>query len=227
MGLFIGISPRFLWRRPLGGPGPKGSVFFVTKIHAYNIAAIALGVQPVQDPNEGSNTSRIFNARWDTARRSFLADHPYNQITTTVVLNELSGDPIAKYSNRFQLPGDVVRELYINKTPEMREAGPVFVLEFDPVLNTTVLLTDEASATLTYISDRIDVSHMRPKAVEALGLYLAYQVADAFGKNDRFKERLERKMKEAVVDARAVDSQAGSPPRRPSGKITRGMRRRR
>ena len=210
---------------PLVNPGEGEQL--VTKLDVFNIAALALGfAEGVSDPDENTAVASVLRKRWTTARRSFLEEHPYNGCKRTVDLNLKTTPPVDRWTNMFSLPYDCLRVMTINGF-EQNDGIDSWEVEHDLASNERVLLTNASSAKAALLVDVPDLTHLKTKVIEAMGLYLAYQVNEVFPMSSDKRAQMEKKMSHAISMTKGTDGQEGTPPRRTESWLVQSRRRRR
>ncbi len=175
------------------------------------------------DPDENSSVAKILRRRWVNARRSFLEEHTWNGAKRTEVLVKKDTVPVSRWGAMFTLPHDCLRVVTINGFRTSDGVDP-WEIEVDTNTNERVLLTDFANAIAVMIVDVPDLAHLKTKVLEAMGLYLAYQVSAVFPMSDSHLEFLKEKMEHAIAMAKGTDGQEGTPPRRTEGFIVQDAR---
>ena len=199
----------------------------VTKLDVFNIAGIALGYpEGVNDVDENTTLAITLRKRWVTARRSFLEEHPFNGCKRTANLNRLSTTPVDRWSYMYEIPYDCLRVLTVNGVRQS-EGTDDWEVEYDPVSRSRVVLTDASTVAAAMIVDVEDLTHLKTKVIEALGLYLAYQVHEGFVLSPGKARDLEEKMRHAISMTKSADGQEGTPPRRIPSPIVQARKNRR
>lgn len=211
MALFIGLSPRFRIRRPLGGPGPEGAVFTVSELDVWNVAAAELNLAPIIVIDEKTTHANRFRSLWPIFRRKFLQDHEWKGAKCTAKLNLLSDAPLTRWARKFMLPANILRPLRVNGK-QLKPGDDWWEIEKDETGDFMVLLCDASDVHLEFIVDIPSVSHIQPIILYAMGVGLAHSVGRAFGKNSQYMLQLAARYQNALLDAKAVDSQAGGTP---------------
>ena len=199
-----------------------------TKLDVFNIAALALGfLEGVGDPDENSEVAALLRRRWTNARRSFFEEHTYNGIKRTQVLTKKDTAPVGgRWELMYTLPEDCLRVITINGWRQHDGTDP-WEVEVDCDSGERVIMTNAANCKAAMLVDPPSISHLKPKVIEALGLYLAHQCAPFFPMSDARLDTLRRKLRHATAMAKGTDAQEGTPPQRsPSENVRqRGIRR--
>jgi len=126
----------------------------------------------------------------------------------------------------YSLPYDTLRVLTINGSNQSDGTDP-WEIEHDLATNERVLLTDATEARAALIVDVPDLTHLKTKVIEAMGLYLAYQVNEVFPMSPQKRKDLKDKMNHAVSMTKGADGQEGTPPQRTESFLVREMKGRR
>ena len=165
-------------------------------------------------------------------KQQFLADHVWNGAKKTKKLSSLTDNagavviPVSRWSYAYVLPTDAVRIWRLNGLENQPNYVGGFannLWEIESVVSdegtaneatTRCLCTDEGTATVEYVFDVPDANVgtlLSPLVKHAMGRALAVYVAQNFGKNSTEIAQLEALAKEAVLAAKGVDGQEGTP----------------
>ena len=199
-------------------------------IDIWNTALTSLGITAVTSVTDGSPQQLLLTNIYPLFRKQFLADHLWNGAKKTKALTTLKDDagdavsPPSRWTNAFALPDDVLRVWRLNgleNRPDYVGGFTTNMWEIEVVVSdegeaeealTRALCTDESTATIEYVFDVGDkVTLLGPLTQHALGRALAVYVAHNFGKNATEIAQLEALAKEALLAAKGVDGQEGSP----------------
>ena len=207
-------------------PAAETSVQSVTKLDVFNVAALALGFyEGVDDPDENSTLASAMSRRWDSARKSFLEEHTYNGAKVTVALDKKSTTPVGDWTSMFTLPEYCLRVITINGIRQS-DGTDSWEVELDAVSGEQVVMTNASTVKASMIADVFDLSHLKTKVVEAMGLYLAYQVSAVFPMSGDRLGMLKEKLDHAVAITKGTDGQEGTPPQRSAGFLVQERKRR-
>jgi len=195
----------------------------------WNTALTVLGVTVVQTTGEGSPQANLLNAVWDGGFRvMFLADHAWNGAKRTKKLVEFVSSPTGnRWSHAYSLPDDYVRAFRINGKelqPDSHNYGSsgqsgghdlfeIEVVENADGLLKRCLLTDEGTVMLEYMFDvgNANIDLLSPMTKWAMGVSLAAHAAPNFGKSQQDIALLQERANKALMDAKGVDGQEGTP----------------
>ncbi len=195
----------------------------------WNTALTVLGVTVVQTTGEGSPQADLLNAVWDGGFRvMFLADHAWNGAKRTKKLVEFVSSPTGnRWSHAYSLPDDYVRAFRINGKelqPDSHNYGSsgqpgghdlfeIEVVENADGLLKRCLLTDEGTVMLEYMFDvgNANIDLLSPMTKWAMGVALAAHAAPNFGKSQQDIALLQERANKALMDAKGVDGQEGTP----------------
>lgn len=179
-----------------------------TAVSIASNALLRLGAKPISSFDEADyDGSNIEHARlalnlWPTVRRKVLRSHPWNTCIKRVVL---SPDAVqAPFGNlkRYQRPSDWLRTVAVGYDERDRLAwrseGNYF-------------LTDEAAFPLVYVFDNANPATYDGMLVEALELAMAAAMAYPVTGSTSLAEALAQRASQALMYARASDSQDDPP----------------
>ena len=200
-------------------------------IDIWNTALTTLGITAVTSTTDSSPQQLLLTNVYPLFKRQFLADHLWNGAKKTKALTALkdnAGDavtPPSRWTYAFDLPDDVLRVWRLNgleNQPDYIGGFSSNMWEIEVIVTdegeveealTRSLCTDESTATIEYVFDVGDdnIGLLGPLTQHALGRALAVYVAQNFGKNTTEIAQLEALAKEALLAAKGVDGQEGSP----------------
>jgi hypothetical protein len=123
-------------------------------------------------------------------------------------LARLSTPPPFDWEYSYQLPSDFARIQTLNSF----QANEPYC-NFDIIGDK--LMTDESSASITYIKSAVDPNLFDPMFVELLALSIAAKLAKPLGGSMDIKQRLEQDLKQMLGEARRIDAQDSYPRRKP------------
>lgn len=151
----------------------------VCAIDICNQALFHLGVAAITDLDDGGDISAVAcKLFYDSALRTALRDHPWGFAKTEIALSAAENPgAYPSYDYAYQYPHDCLRPLKIH-CANRKEAKKI---EYDVQINHSrtgkVILTDQASAILTYIVYIPDPNLYDGWFVEMLVLCLAAKIA--------------------------------------------------
>jgi hypothetical protein len=201
-------------------------------LNIWNTALTSLGITTIKASNEGSPQQVLLTNVFPLFKQQFLADHVWNGAKKTKKLSSLTDNagnvvaPVSRWSYAYVLPTDAVRIWRLNGLENQPNYVGGFannLWEIESVVSdegtgneeiTRCLCTDEGTATVEYVFDVPDgkiETLLSPLVKHAMGRALALYVAQNFGKNSTEIAQLESLAKEAVLAAKGVDGQEGTP----------------
>lgn len=201
-------------------------------LNIWNTALTSLGVTTIKAVDEGSPQQVLLTNVFPLFKQQFLADHVWNGAKKTKKLSSLTDNagavvtPVSRWSYAYVLPTDAVRIWRLNGLENQPNYVGGFannLWEIESVVSdegtaneatTRCLCTDEGTATVEYVFDVPDANVgtlLSPLVKHAMGKALAVYVAQNFGKNSTEIAQLEALAKEAVLAAKGVDGQEGTP----------------
>jgi hypothetical protein len=169
-----------------------------------NIAAIALGADPISSADDDVKIARLASVRWDAARRAVLRDHPWNCVQRRSALVALTTAPKFGFAKQYPLPDGCLRVLDVDN------GDAPYRIE-NLANQGAVLLTDAASVSVLYIADITDTSLYDAALTEALGAKLAHVLAFAITGSQAAVDSTLKLYKDALAGARSVDAQESGP----------------
>ena len=196
-------------------------------LDVWNTALNTLGISTLTT-TEGSNPQQtLLSNIFPLFRQQFLADHMWNGAKKTACLTAFSTDAtencvLDRWDKAFQLPSDVLRVWRLNgleNRPDHIGGNPniytnlweIEILSISSV-NHRTLLTNQSSATIEYAFDvGSNLDLLGPLTQHAMGISLAVYVATNFGKSTSEIAQLEGMAKDAILAAKGVDGQEGTP----------------
>jgi hypothetical protein len=205
----------------------NGELMSVEEI--WNTALVQLGVTTVTSTGDQSPQATLLLAVWNGGfRTKFLSDHTWNGGKRTAKLVKYVDNPTGlRWNYAFTLPSDYIRAYRVNgkeNVPNSFNAASIGgsgghnLWEVEVVSDTDgnlarCLLTDESELYLEYIFDvgDINIDLLGAMTKWAMGLALAAHAAPNFGKSPSDMEMMEMKAQEALVAAKGIDGQEGTP----------------
>ena len=205
----------------------NGELMSVEEI--WNTALVQLGVTTVGGTGDQSPQATLLYAVWNGGfRTKFLSDHTWNGGKRTAKLVKYVDNPTGlRWNYAFTLPSDYIRAYRVNgkenvgnssNAASVGSSGGHNLWEVEVVADSAgtlarCLLTDESELYLEYIFDVGDanIDLLSPMTKWAMGLALAAHAAPNFGKSPSDIQMIEAKAQEALVAAKRIDGQEGSP----------------
>lgn len=185
-----------------------------TRLQLYQIAARAVGERSVDSLTETSETRRLLDEVWSQgngAIRHWLEQGYWNFATRAIQIDPSSDvTPEFGYTNAFEKPADFVRLDMISA--DERFSYPLTDYEIEG----NYIFADVDPLYLRFVSDDADWGGDFSKWPESFtawaGHDLGYRALLSRLKNDTDDDRLMKKVKRLLVDARSKDAQQ-EPPR--------------
>jgi hypothetical protein len=187
-----------------------------SRLQLYQIAARAVGERSVDSLTESSETRRLLDEVWSQGNGAvrYWLEQGYWDFATRAVKLDPSSDVTMDfgYSEAFEKPSDFVRLDMISA--DERFSYPLTDFEIEG----NYIFADVDPLYLRFISDDADFGGDFSKWPETFTMWaghdLGYRALSSRLKNDTDDERLQKKVKRLLVDARSKDAQQ-APPRFP------------
>lgn len=163
-------------------------------------ALLLIGDDPISSFTEpGAGAQAAANLYPDTYRR-VLSEHPWTFATKEQQLNKLSQtpDPLTNYQYAYQLPVDLIRLWAIFGDPNYT------------IVN-GILYSNTGSGLLARYVYAVDEANLPPHFIKAMEYMLASDFAVSVTEDLTKAGYYEQKYKDAIAQARGIDSQ-GRPP---------------
>lgn len=170
-----------------------------TEIEICNAALSFLGASPITSLAGTDKRSTSCKAWYSLTRDNLLRSHPWNFAIKRAALVEDVSTPAFGYAHQFVLPADYVRALKLDYSD----------LEFK--IESNLLLTDEGSVNLIYISKVTDTSEFDAMFTYLLSLQLAYNMAYTLVQSSSLRQSILQELQIQLRDARSASSQEGTP----------------
>lgn len=183
-----------------------------------NDAIDMLQGKPIASLDDNTNTARLYNRVFQTARDAFLEMHNWNFATKRVELPEDSLKPQNGWSRRYLLPGDCLRLMPVRYKDE--HEGDLL----DYVVEGRYILTDEsAPLRIRYIYRNQDYGSWPATARKAMSAKLAMETAHSLTKKASFVQLAEAMYAKYMMEAKRVDGLQGTA-ERPSSQTVINVR---
>lgn len=174
----------------------------ITEVSIANSALIKVGADRISSLTEDVRSAVLINAIFDQMRDAVLRDHPWNFAEKRAVLAPTGTTPDFEWDYEYDLPSDCIRALYCYVDYDDE-------IDFKVVQNSK-LYANESSVNLVYTFRSEDPSTWDASFAEALAWRLAGEIAYALTQSNTTADRIERKYKEYLAEARTSDGQEGS-----------------
>lgn len=175
-----------------------------------NIALIRCGSDTIASLTEpGKKGARLCNAMYEPTRDALLRSHPWNFAMRRATLARLPDAPDHEFDFQYGLPDDCLKieGLYFEGCSE---AWP-HRIERSRDGTSKVLLTNATTVWLAYVSKVTDPNLMDAVFRQALALSLAAAICSALSDNAALTKVIVEEAREAVTEAKVVDSHEGTP----------------
>lgn len=167
-----------------------------------NFALRRCGAERINSLADNTKEAIACNDAYTICRNALIAEHPWNFATKRVALGLLAGAPLWGFDKQFQLPADCLR---VVETEYDEYEG------FEYRIEGGILLCNEASIKIEYISKNVTEAQFSPKFIEALGWKLAQELSYSLVQSIELMSTIEAKAKLEFANARLMDAQEGSP----------------
>lgn len=159
-----------------------------SKLELANAALDAIGEDPIVSLTANVPKALVIGRQWEFALLRLLRDHPWNWAKTMAAFDLVTGTPLLRWTNQFEVPNNLVTLLAINGTyPDT----PSDLWEIVRMNGQRLLLTDQDEANCEYIYKPTDselesfLEDMDPLGADALVTLLAFRIATKIAKDGR------------------------------------------
>lgn len=173
-----------------------------------NLALAKIGDQMIMSMDDPTVEARFCKLFYAPSLAALLRSHDWNWAVGMTQLSALATPPAFDWDYSYQLPSDFARILTLNAF----QSNEPFC---DYEIIGDKLMTDEASAFITYVKNVVDPNLFDPMFVELLALSIAAKLAKPLGGSMDIKQRLEQDFKQMLGEARRIDAQDSYPRRKP------------
>lgn len=172
-----------------------------TEVDICNIALTNLGEAKIVSLTEATERARLSNLRYPDVRDAVLRSHPWNCATKRAKLTRSTVTPAFGYLYQYSLPFDCLRILGTHDS----------LLSYQ--IEGKYLLTDETTMYVKYIAQLTDTSDIDSNLIQAIGLRLAWELAEPLTGRIELKREMWGKYVEVIAEARGIDASEGIPDR--------------
>lgn len=165
-------------------------------------ALLKIGASSITSFDEGTAESEIAGNLYPSVRDGILSSHPWNFATAQMTLAKLVVEPVADFSNAFQLPADFLRVLSAGTGPRSRG------LRYR--ISESRLHSNADTVVLTYIFRPTESSYP-PFFDQALISRLAAEFCIPLTDSTSRAEALFKLADATFRDAKTIDSQQSTP----------------
>lgn len=169
-----------------------------SEVEICNLALLLAGADRIDSLSDENQRARICNTLYENEKNNLLYRHPWNFAIRRVELAALSTAPEFGYDYQFQLPSDCLRVLNVDAVN-----GENYAIEG------TVLVSDESTMEIKYLSTAPTVITFSQGFCETLAYRLASKIAFALTQNSSLADSLWKKAEDAENFARSFDAQEG------------------
>jgi hypothetical protein len=191
-------------------------------VQVCNLGLSLLKVDPITSIEEpGTDTEAICSLWYDTTRRQVLRAHPWNFAKKRVTLSRNATAPNSGYPDRYALPNDYLRLIFIDDEEE-----PLTQIDYE--IENGYLLIDNAGAAdldIGYIFDEVNVNAWDELFKRYVAVQMAYNMAYGFSGKTTLVATVKDMLQEVRNEARAINGQ-DTPPKRVTMSKVLGARRR-
>ena len=176
-----------------------------SKVDLANEALLLLGANTITSFTDNDSNAVLVNRFYDSERDALLRSHRWNCAVTTANLASLDGTPIIDWEYIFTLPTDP----YCLRVLDVRTVTGDIKLDF--AVQGRELLTEETAVDITYIQRLIDTMLYDSLLYQALVFRMAWKLSFPITRSSGVMQQMAQLYDAVVRDARAVDSQEGTP----------------
>ena len=176
-----------------------------SKVDLANEALLLLGANTITSFTDNDSNAVLDNRFCDSERDALLRSHRWNCAVTTANLASLDGTPIIDWEYKFTLPTDP----YCLRVLDVRTVTGDIKLDF--AVQGRELLTEETAVDITYIQRLIDTMLYDSLLYQALVFRMAWKLSFPITRSSGVMQQMAQLYDAVVRDARAVDSQEGTP----------------
>lgn len=168
-----------------------------------------LGKAAISSIGESTKSGALTAIHYEPTRDALLRSHPWNFATRRVALAVESGyTPSHEYAYAHTLPADCLKVLRTN----LEACGHTDNYRIERKTGGgRILLSDESSVSIEYISNGAAVGEYDALFVQVLALQLACAMCMNMTENASLLQTLQERMRQLQPTAQSVDAQEGSP----------------
>ena len=176
-----------------------------SKVDLANEALLLLGANTITSFTDNDSNAVLVNRFYASERDALLRSHRWNCALTTANLASLVDTPIIDWEYKFTLPTDP----YCLRVLDVRTVTGDIKLDF--AVQGRELLTEESAIDITYIQRLEDTMLYDSLLYQALVFRMAWKLAFPVPRSSTVMQQMAQLYDAIVRDARAVDSQEGTP----------------
>lgn len=164
-----------------------------------NSALIKIGDERIASILEANKRARLCNEQYPKMRDAVMRAHFWNFAMTRVTLAPLVTPPAFGYTQAFQLPADYARF----------KSFDVDDIEFK--IEGQTIVCDETTLNMLYVRKETDTTLFDDLFADCVAWRLAADISYALSQSQAVQAAMFTGYKEALREARGVDSQEGTP----------------
>lgn len=173
-----------------------------SEIEIINVALLALGVDPIINPDQIGTNARTLQSFYPIERDAVLRAHPWNCALYRTTLAVETATPAFGYAYQYTLPADP----YALRVYSLEDASIEYRVEGRKVL------TDEGAPLYALLIVRpSDPSEFDPLLADAIGMRLAWRAAYRITQNRALVNDCLDQYQAILREARSIDAQEGTP----------------
>ena len=176
-----------------------------SKVDLANEALLLLGANTITSFTDNDSNAVLVHRFYASERDALLRSHRWNCALTTANLASLVDTPIIDWEYKFTLPTDP----YCLRVLDVRTVTGDIKLDF--AVQGRELLTEESAIDITYIQRLEDTMLYDSLLYQALVFRMAWKLAFPVTRSSTVMQQMAQLYDAIVRDARAVDSQEGTP----------------
>ena len=173
-----------------------------TEVSICSNALRRLGDDPITTLTDDTERARLCNAFYPSSRDAVLRSHSWNFSITRTSLARLTDAPAYGFAYQFAIPSDCLRVI------SMEYPDNIFKIENLPS-HGRVLLTDEATANILYISQITNTILFDSMFVDTLTAKLSSDLAYPVTNSPKVQTEMEKLYQNKLSEARSIDGQEG------------------
>ena len=176
-----------------------------SKVDLANEALLMLGANSITSFTDNDSNAVLVNRFFDGERDAVLRSHRWNCAITTANLASLATTPIIDWKYKFTLPTDP----YCLRVLDVRTVtGDI---KLDHAIQGRELFTEESTVDITYIQRLEDTTLFDALLYQAIVFRMAWKLAFPITRDNKVMTQMGGMYESVVRDARAIDSQEGTP----------------
>jgi hypothetical protein len=170
-------------------------------IEIINYALSLLKEERITSLSSSTETERLVESVYSTARDVVLSSHNWNEATTRVILSPLSTKPVFGYEYQFQKPSDCIRIV------DIMDSSGGELTKYSIEENN--ILTDKDVVMLRYVKRVTDPSLYTPYLCACIARKLAAELAFTFSGKAELSQYHANLYEQELSNARSLDASQG------------------